>query len=366
MQVFDDMTRTVPAPTPPAPLVWSCNEWDTLEEVIVGTAVGACWPADHGAVRASMPVRHQTLLRESGGRPMPAGLLAAAERELDALAHLLEKEGVVVRRPDRHPHHAAFSTPEWSSASGLYAAMPRDVALVVGDMIIEAPMAWRCRHFEIHAYRSLILDYFERGARWIAAPKPRLADNLYYGEGGEFPAGTVSEVEPVFDAADFLRLGTELIGQVSNVTNRLGIEWLRRHLPNGFTISLIKPVDDRPMHIDATLLPLARGKLMINPDRLPKTPQIFRDWDVRPAPRPAGGSGPPLYMSSAWISMNLLSLDEKRVLVESQQFDLIAFLRDWGFQPIPHSFRHFQALGGSFHCATLDIRRRTPATHRQY
>jgi glycine amidinotransferase len=56
--------------------------------------------------------------------------------------------------------------------------------------------------------------------------------------------------------------------------------------------------------------------------------------------------------------MNLLSLDERRVVVESQERELMDALRAWGFEPIPCPFRGFNALGGSFHCATVDVRRR--------
>mgnify|MGYP003298904831 CR=1 FL=1 len=35
-----------------------------------------------------------------------------------------------------------------------------------------------------------------------------------------------------------------------------------------------------------------------------------------------------------------------------------AFKKNWGFTPIPCSFRNFNSFGGSFHCATLDVRRR--------
>ena len=63
-------------------------------------------------------------------------------------------------------------------------------------------------------------------------------------------------------------------------------------------------------------------------------------------------------MSSDWIAMNVFSLDERRVLVEREESALIAVLTGWGFEPIPCPFRGFNALGGSFHCATLDVRRR--------
>lgn len=61
----------------------------------------------------------------------------------------------------------------------MYAAMPRDILIVVGNEIIEAPMAWRARFFEYRAYRPLIKEYFRRGAKWTTAPKPTMSDELY-------------------------------------------------------------------------------------------------------------------------------------------------------------------------------------------
>ena len=65
--------------------------------------------------------------------------------------------------------------------------MPRDLLLVIGNEIIEAPMAWRSRFFEYRAYRSLIKEYFAKGAKWTAAPKPTMCDELYDLVGGLFP-----------------------------------------------------------------------------------------------------------------------------------------------------------------------------------
>lgn len=57
--------------------------------------------------------------------------------------------------------------------------MPRDILLVVGEEIIEAPMCWRSRFFEYRAYRDLIKEYFHAGATWTTAPKPLMDDALY-------------------------------------------------------------------------------------------------------------------------------------------------------------------------------------------
>ena len=41
--------------------------------------------------------------------------------------------------------------------------MPRDFLLVVGNELIESPMAWRSRYMEHRAYRPLIKEYFLKG-----------------------------------------------------------------------------------------------------------------------------------------------------------------------------------------------------------
>ena len=58
-------------------------------------------------------------------------------------------------------------------------ACPRDGVLVVGDEIIEAPMAWRSRVNEFFPYRKLFNEYFKRGAKWTAAPRPKMDDDLF-------------------------------------------------------------------------------------------------------------------------------------------------------------------------------------------
>ena len=245
----------------------------------------------------------------------------------------------------------------------MYAAMPRDALLVVGTDIIECPMAWRSRYFETLAYRPLLKEYFRGGAKWSSGPKPELTDALYDqdwtdpGEDGPVRL-VVTEFEPTFDAADFTRCGRDIIAQKSNVTNDFGIEWLRRHLGDGYRIHVFEFADTHPMHIDATLVPLAPGKLLINPGRVPEVPKLFKGWDVLAAPRPVIPDAHPLYMTSKWINMNILMLDETRVIVERQDEPMIEAMKKFGFTPILCNFRNFNSFGGSFHCATLDTRRR--------
>jgi glycine amidinotransferase len=46
------------------------------------------------------------------------------------------------------------------------------------------------------------------------------------------------------------------------------------------------------------------------------------------------------------------------LLVCREEERQIRTLRGWGFEPIPCRFYDFETIGGGFHCASVDIRRR--------
>jgi glycine amidinotransferase len=355
------------APTQQASPVNSHNEWDPLEEVIVGRLEGAVIPPPHPVVASVIPGKIAWVLRLLGGFRFPKILVEPAKRELDGFVELLQSRGVKVTRPEPVEHKRRFATPEWSSR-GFCNSCPRDSMLVIGDEIIETPMAWRCRYFETHSYRPIVKDYFSRGARWTAAPKPQLTQELYdpdyrIPEQGEPVSHILTEFEPVFDAADFFRCGRDLFVTRSNVTNVFGVEWLRRHLGDGYRIHEIESRCRNPMHIDTSVLPLAPGKLLVNPEYIDveRLPPILKKWDILVAPEPDPITDPLLERVSfcgKWLNMNVLMLDEKRVVVDPHHIRTVRALESWGFEPIPCPFMHYAAFGGAFHCATLDIRRR--------
>ncbi|MFC4049244.1 hypothetical protein ACFOY4_06075 [Actinomadura syzygii] len=326
----------------------SYTEWDPLEEVIVGVATGSAIPREsERMIRATMPEEWQDMFLANGGSPFPAEIVDAAQEELDRLADELSGMGVTVRRPD---------AVDWAGRGGYTSAMPRDCLLVVGSRIIEAPMAWRSRQEETTAYRALLAEYGAGGAVWVSAPQSD-PDRVAADSG----PWAVNESAPAFDAADFVRVGRDIVGQLSNVTNRAGVRWLRDYLGSDFTVTLLDVDDPHAMHIDATVLPLRPGVVLVNPTRvseraLARSP--FARWDkiVAEGPRPAGAV--PRCMTSGWINMNVLSVDEERVIVDSCDVGLARQLERHGFQPIPLPFQHLNAIGGSFHCAALDVRRR--------
>jgi glycine amidinotransferase len=358
----------IPVRVQPACPVGSYNEWDPLEEVIVGRLEGATIPSAHVTVTFNLPPLAAKLYRFAAGYRYPNWMVRLAQRELDEFIHILEAEGVRVRRPEAIDFRRRYRAPRWSSR-GFCVACPRDMFMILGDEILETPGCWRSRYFEADAYRPLFKEYFAQGARWTAAPRPQLTDELYdydfrIPKPGEPARYVVNEFEPVFDAADFVRCGRDLFVTRSNVTNRTGIEWLRRHIGPNFRIHEIESRCRQPMHIDSTFMPLAPGKVLVNPDYcdIERLPAILKSWDVLVAPRPdpLDGVMSKISMCSPWTSINVLMLDEKRVVVDKSQVTLIKAFKDWGFQPIPCAFLSYGPFGGSFHCATLDVRRRGP------
>jgi glycine amidinotransferase len=359
--------------SPQASPIASCpvnshNEWDPLEEVIIGSLDSAMFPEWSTINEAAAPPGEWRAAEQrigGGGSPYPPEMVDAARRALAGFIHILEAEGVTVRRLAGADFSKPFGTPDWRVSSGFCAANPRDPFLIIGNEILETPMADRSRYFEAWAYRPLFKEYFEAGAKWTAAPKPQLLDDLYdrnytVPAPGEPMRFMVTEFEPVFDAADFVRCGRDIFGQKSNVTNRMGIDWLQRHLGEGYRLHLIENLSPEAIHIDTTFMPLAPGKVLVNPEYLDlnKLPGILRSWELLIPPEPVPVVNDPLRIVSKWGGLNVLMLDQERVVVEERQEPLIHALKNWGFKPIPCAFEAYYPFLGSFHCSTLDIRRR--------
>jgi len=344
-------------------VVNSFNEWDPLEEVVCGIVEGACYSPWHPLQEACTHEEYVEPLKqihtELGGLPRPDALLAAARQEVDEFVHVLKAEGVTVVRPDPVNQALSYGTLDWHCAGGNSQANPRDVMTVIGNEIIEAPMAKRSRFFEYTAYRTLIKNYFRQGAKWTAAPKPRMSDELY---DPHWKRGTQSylttEFEPVWDAADITRCGRDIFFQRSQVSNRFATEWLQRHLGDAYRVHLVEFADDDAEHIDTTMVFLCPGKVLMNPIRpIRNSPDLFRKsgWELlEPAPSVHTEN-----KAFAWYHLNLLMLDEQRVIVERDEQPFIAQLKNWGFKPIPIAFQSAnRVFSGGFHCFTCDIRRR--------
>jgi N-dimethylarginine dimethylaminohydrolase len=338
-------------------VVWSCNEWDQLEEVIVGNPLRARFPtADRSTQLAEFPGRP---LEEIPQGPFPQRIIEETEEDLSAFVAVLEELGVTVKRPETWPHEAKFSTIHWES-EGFYNYCPRDILLVIGDHIIETPNVIRSRAQETFSYRTMMVDYLKSGAKWYSAPKPMLLDSLFEVD----PAKpTPRNDEPAFDAANVLRLGRDLIYLVSGTGNELGGQWLQTILGDDFRVHFLKDVY-YGSHIDSTFVALRPGLMLCSPARIndDTLPEILQQWEViYSPPMESAGRYDADYLArsigSKWIDMNLFSINPNLVVVDQDQTALIKLLEKQGLDVIPLKLRHSKMLGGGYHCITLDIRR---------
>jgi len=348
-------------------IVNSWNEWDPLQEVIVGSARGAADIGFEPALSPYFQADHPG--RKFRGQPVHPSVVDDAERQLDHFVDLLDRLGITVRRPDPVEHSVPVKTPDWETACGHATACPRDLLLIIGNEIIEAPMAQRARYFEFRAYRSLLKNYFARGARWTTAPKPLMSDALYderaqsrFEDAFDFASTPLlTEFEPAFGAACFTRCGRDIFWQPDLVSNEFGAEWLRRHLGSAFRIHRITFREPTPTHIDTTLVPVRPGLVLINPER-PCTNgslDLFtaNGWQLVTAPPSIRTGRSPARDVSNWISMNILMLDERTAVVEEAEKPMMDLMRSLKCEVIPCPFDRVYPFGGGFHCCTADIRR---------
>ena len=346
----------VPAPhASPCP-VHVHNEWDPLEEIIVGVPDFAQVPSPGPDLFAIEYHEHHASPEQIPSGPYEPRVIEETREDLAILVETLEGLGVIVRRPERGDHRREFGTPEWRS-NGEYNYCPRDVLLPVGDLIIETPMPLRSRLFEPYAYKQLLLEYFRGGARWISAPKPRLADGTW-SLPGEGPA--LANDEPLFDAANVVRAGRDILYLVSCSGNRMGGEWLQRALGREYRVHLLEGVYEGT-HLDTTITLLGPGKVLLNPARIRREelPPVLRGWDVLWAPEMIDtGTTWPYARASIWSGMNFFMVNPQLAIVNKDQLPLIRLLERHGIDTLRVPLRHCRTLSGGLHCVTLDIRRR--------
>ncbi len=356
-------------------VVNSWNEWDPLRHVIVGRADDSQVPPLEPAVDGKVPVDSE--MRQVAGTRRSEESIARANEQLDNFADMLTGRGIRVDRPRPLDFTTPSATPDWQVESMFGCMPPRDVLLTVGKEILEATLTYRCRWFEYLCYRDLLQSYFndDPGMRWESVPKPRLSDASYrasFKQEASTNEGKLkllaerhyvtTEAEPMFDAAEVMRMGKDLFVQHGNTANLQAVNWLARHYPE-HRVHALNFFGDDPytMHIDATFVPLRPGLIVNNPGRSlsPEQRKIFdmNDWQIVPTARPVHDQAPPMCYSGVYLSMNCLVLDPKTVCIEASEVHQQEQMDQLGFEVIPVPFRDVYPFGGGLHCSTADVYR---------
>ena len=376
----------------------SHNEWDQLREIIVGTAKGTkatlTWKGNQEPSKEAL-----AKALELSDKACPQWFFDEVEEDLDGLANTLKSLGVTVHRPEGYDYTKFHSTPYWMSTSN-NCYNTRDLNLVVGNSVIESPSYMESRYYEPSCLYSIWYEYLEKGFKWIAAPKPMLnyevklpyfrdhesrimtdEDLLHQKltDGRVEKLHKLAENEILFEAANTVRMGKDLLYLISSSGNELGAKWLQSVLGEEYNVHTTRDIY-RSSHIDSTVMCLKPGLVLLNDTRVTEEtcPEIFKKWDklyfsdVAPTSEaelkyqqefrdPIGkqieelGFSTNLHdMSSPWVGLNFLSVNQSTVIVDQRQESLIKLLEKHNFTVIPIKMRHIYTQGGGIHCATLD------------
>ena len=305
-------------------MIDTCNEWDPLEAIVVGSATAANWPMTDPVFAEEARTSLWTESPAPSG-PVPQFIVDEANRELDILSETLLRLGVTVCRP---------APQNFVQTQGMYNYCPRDRLLIWKDIIVDVNMMYPCRNQEIQNYTRLLEQ-----ARQVM-PMPR-------------------NQGMTLDAANICRLGDTWLFLESASGNRAAYEWLCGQFPN-ITIELCNFYSG--VHIDSTITPLREGLVMLNASRVTEEncPNALKDWEkiwVTEDMIVAQDFYQYPY-ASKWIAMNMLALDPETVILDAAQTQLITILKKHNIDSIPLTLSHSRTLGGGFHCVTLDTRRR--------
>lgn len=299
----------------------SNNEWDTLKEVVVGSATMANWPVNDPIFSIES---EKTLWKETPvpRGPVPQWLIDEANDDLEILSDVLRSFDVKVHRP---------YDLDFVQLDGMYNYCPRDRLIVSGDTVIDTAMMYPCRDQEIAA-----LDFVCKAANTVIS-MPR-------GQG------------MVLDAANICRLGDTWLYLVSASGNYLALEWLQQQVPH-INIEVCNFYSG--VHIDSTIVPIREGLVVLNASRvnLENIPKCLKSWNKIWVNDVVEQSFFQYPYASKWIGLNMLSVNPNTVIIDRNQTELIKQLEQHGIDIIPLTLRHSRTLGGGFHCVTLDLLR---------
>ena len=303
------------------------HEWGKLREVVIGISPAEDFIVFHEESARWMTPDVAEFSRENAGRRLidiDADWALRIERQVDALAELLAREGVAVHRPQRlRGDERTFLAPNGEGAQ-LFA---RDGVIVVADHVIDASLRLKCRQRERFGLRPIIQGAVQkRGARWSSVPlgSPGCVDG------------------PFLEGGDTLLNGYEVYVGISGCASDLaGADWLQALLGNRYRV-LPVAMKSNVLHLDCCLALVGPSLLIYCPEKLiDGLPTALRDWDkisvsVDEATR---------------LATNGLIIESGRMIVDADNSRVIDELRRRRIDVIPLPFDGPIRLGGGLRCA---------------
>jgi glycine amidinotransferase len=303
------------------------HEWGKLREVVIGIS-----PAEDFVVfyeesqRWLVPPADEFSRKHAGRRliDIDADRAKRIERQVDALAELVTREGVTVHRPQRLAgEERTFLAPNGEGAQ----LFPRDGMIVVADHVIDASLRLKCRQRERYGLRPIIQQVVQqRSARWSSVPlgSPGCVDG------------------PFLEGGDTLLNGYEIYVGISGCASDLaGADWLQALLGNTYRVIPVA-MKSNVLHLDCALALIQPGLLVYCPEKLiDGLPMSIRGWDKIAVSTDEANR----------LATNGLVLEEGRAIIDADNTRVIEELRKRKVDVIPLPFDGPISTGGGLRCA---------------
>ncbi|UYN96632.1 MAG: hypothetical protein KIT25_06785 [Enhydrobacter sp.] len=303
------------------------NEWGKLREVVIGISPAEDFVVFHEKSQRWLSPEGEAVSRANAGRRLidvDPEWAHRIERQVEALAELVAREGVTVHRPQRLAgEERTFLAPNGEGAQ-LFA---RDGMIVISNHVIDASLRLKCRQRERYRLRPLIQRAVQHhGARWSSVPlgSPACVDG------------------PFLEGGDTVLNGHEIyVGMSGCASDMAGIDWLQELLGPGYKVIPVA-LKSNVLHLDCALGLVRPGLLVWCPEKLiDGLPTTLRSWDAITVSKDEADK----------LATNGLILEAGRMIVDADNARTIGELRRRGVEVIALPFDGPIATGGGLRCA---------------
>ena len=303
------------------------HEWGKLREVVIGISPAEDFVVFHEASQRWLTPEGDRFCRAHKARRLLAvdpDRARLMERQVDALAELVARQGVTVHRPQRlQGEESTFMAPNGEGAQ----LFPRDAMIVIGEHIIDGSLRLACRQRERFGLRPIVQQMVQqRGAQWSSVPlgSPACVDG------------------PFLEGGDTLLNGREVYVGISGCASDLaGADWLQALLGEQYRVIPVA-MKSNVLHLDCCLAMIRPGLLIWCPEKfIDGLPMSLRDWDKITVS----------IDEANLMATNALVLEAGHAIVDADNTRVIDELRRRKVEVIPIPFGAPISTGGGLRCA---------------
>jgi len=359
--------------------IYSSNEWDPLKEVIVGRVFDTMSIENDLSFRLFFKDNLYGWLQDSRQLiEIKQQHINELNEDLVGFVNVLEANGVTVYRPTHISEPPVYIVDE-KEFQGSPALNVRDQCIIIDDTIVETAPCQRSRYYENDQLSHLFNDI---NGHHLTMPKSAMRDENFdtelieykrsvskelttnYGDSAffkdeEFVINVPTEIEMMIDGANCVRFNDNIIINIANRNQYLGLLWFKKNFPKKNWHPIYSLCDN---HLDSFIVPLCEGTLLLrNNAFFAQIPKFLKDWKIiyppKTTPQFPTYTANDTMLTSTYIDMNVLSIDGNKIICNTLYPELGELLYKEGFDPIPVQHRHRRIFAGGFHCFTLDLLR---------